>query len=406
MDNHENCHVEPLENVYDVIIVGAGPAGGAAAYVLGEAGFRVLVLEKEKLPRYKPCGGAVSAALLAQFPFSFDPVIESSIRSVSYALVDRQVTVTVPDGLVYMVMRSEFDHYILEHARAEVRQGVAVRRIEERAGGMMVETQAGETFAARYLIGADGASSIVAKSVGLRRNKLLAAAIEAEVPVPESVMARFAHRTHFIFGEVRKGYLWIFPKANHLSVGIGVLNPGRGELQHTLRRVMSRYGILLEGVRLHGHPLPIYTGREPIATQHVFLVGDAAGLVDPLTGEGIRLAMQSGRLAAKAIIREKPAQYANDVYRQIGRSHMVGLAFAQIFYRYPRACFALAVRNPLATYAFVDLISGRATYSKVIMRLIATLPLFLLVEAATRLVGLTGNTRLQWRIQHSLEPNI
>lgn len=245
----------------------------------------------------------------------------------------------------------------------------------------------------------------MAKSLGLRRGKLVAAAIEAEVPVDEAVMRRFADAPLFIFGEVRMGYLWVFPKAYHLSVGIGALKPKPGELQATLRRVMTTYGISLDGVKLHGHPLPVYVRREPIATPRVLLVGDAAGLVDPMTGEGIRLAVQSGRLAAEAIIRETLEAYAWQVHRHIGRSHMAGLALAHIFYRFPHACFRLVVQNPLATFAFVDLISGRTTYPKVITRLLGSLPLFLLIEMAAKLVGLVNGPDMKERFLTAVYKN-
>lgn len=391
---------------YDVIIAGAGPAGSTAAYFLGEAGRRVLVLEKERLPRYKPCGGGLAAGLLEQFPFSFDPVIESRVRSISYALAGRTVTVPVANGAVYMVMRDRFDAHVLAHARAEVRDGTPVRSVTELEDRVVVETRTGEVFEGHYLIGADGANSVVAQAVGLRRGKTLAAAIEAEVPVSQEVMRRFDSAPLFIFGEVRMGYLWIFPKADHLSVGIGALQPARGALPATLARVMARYGISLDGVRLHGHPLPIYTRREPIATARTLLAGDAAGLVDPLTGEGIRHAVKSGRLAAEAILAGRPDEYTAQVHRHIGRSHTFGLGLAWLFYHLLRPCFELGVRNPLATRAFVDMLSDHAGYPQVILRLFGTLPVHLLVEALAGVAGRLGGPGSRRRIRSVVYPGM
>ncbi|HLF01096.1 MAG TPA: geranylgeranyl reductase family protein, partial [Anaerolineales bacterium] len=331
-----------MPDLYDVIIVGAGPGGATAAYYLGEVGKRVLLLEKETLPRYKACGGGVSARLLAEtFPFSFEPVIETRIQAVAYVLDGNIVTVPVPDYGVQTVMRDRFDAHILSHAKAEVRQGVTVRNVTEAADRVIVETATGETFETRYLIGADGANSVVARSLKLRRGKITAAAIEAEVLVSPEVMRRFNDTLWFIFGDIHLGYAWIFPKANHLSVGIAALHPAHGELQTALARMAARYGLSLDGVQLRGHPIPIYTRREPIATRRALLVGDAAGLADPFTGEGIRLAIKSGRLAAQAILAGSPQQYPGMIYRQIGMCHLWGLGLAHIFFQFQRAFFTL-----------------------------------------------------------------
>ena len=276
-----------MNTKYDVIIVGGGPAGGTAAYFLGRAGRRVLILEKDLLPRYKACGGGISVHILEQFPISFETVIESKVKAISYALGAETITVPVSDQSVRMVMRDEFDAYLLKHAAAEIRQGVAVSAVEERADGVIVETAEGERIEGSYLIAADGANSVVARSVGLRRKKVMAGAIEVEAVVPAEVFARFADKPIFIFGEVATGYLWIFPKSDHLSVGIGALYPKPGELQATLERVMTRYGISIRGQPQKGHPIPIYNRREPISTHRTLLVGDAAGLVDPFSGEKV-----------------------------------------------------------------------------------------------------------------------
>lgn len=393
-----------MSDLYDVLVIGGGPAGGAAAYFLGEAGQRVLVLEKEMLPRYKTCGGGLSATLLEQFPFSFEPVIQARVTEIAYALGQRWVSVPASGGPLCMVMRADFDAHLLAQARAEVRQGVCVRRVEESEEGIQVHAGDGQVFRGRYLVAADGANSSAARSLGLRQGKTLAAALEVEAPATPEAMRRFASTMVFVFGEIPRGYLWIFPKADHLSVGIGALRPKPGQLQAVLRRVMARFGISLEGLPLHGHPLPIYTRREPIATRRALLVGDAAGLVDPFSGEGIRFALKSGRLAAEAILSGQIDRYAERVYRQIGLEHRLAAALAQLFYRFPRTCFALGVRNPFTTQAFLDLLDDRAGYAQVIARMFGTLPVFFLAESLAALAGLVGGAERKRRLREAFYP--
>lgn len=385
--------------IYDVIIVGAGPGGATAAYFLGEAGLRVLVLEKKTLPRYKACGGGVSMRTLQQFPFPFDPVIETRVSTISYAFGKEAITMRLPNQSVAMVMRDRFDAHILAHAAAEIRQETAVSKVYEESDAVVVNTTDGGIFRGHYLVGADGANSVVARSLGLRRGKTLAAAIEVEVKPPPAVMQAFAGSPLFIFGEIRSGYLWIFPKDNHLSVGIGALHPRPGTLQTTLKRVMARYDIALEDTDFRGHPIPIYTRHEPIATRRTLLVGDAAGLVDPLTGEGIRLAVKSGRLAAEAILSGHPEHYPGTIYRKIGIGHTFGLSLAWVFYRFPRLCFELGVRNPFASLAFANMLADEADYPQVILLLMGTLPLYLVIEILSRLIGTVGGDRRRQQLQ-------
>jgi geranylgeranyl reductase family protein len=387
---------------YDVIVAGAGPGGATAAYFLGRAGRRVLVLEKERLPRYKPCGGGISAVLLEQFPFSFEPVFESRPAEVVYSLRGEAVSVPLAGRPLRMVMRDSFDSFLLDRTGAEVRAGRPVRKVREEAGRVEVETADGEVFSAAHLIGADGANSAVARSLGLRRGKAPAAAIEAEVRVPPEALARFEGRLEFLFGEVRLGYLWIFPKRDHLSVGIGALLPGPGMLQKQLRRVMAEQGIDLDGAPLRGHPLPINLRRGPVCTRRTLLVGDAAGLMDPLSGEGIRPAILSGRLAAEAILAGRPESYAAAVERRLGRNRLPALFLALLFYLLPDFCFELGARNPIVTQAFMDLLGGRIGYPNLILQTFATLPVFLATETAAWLAGRLGGDSRADRIRKTV----
>jgi geranylgeranyl reductase family protein len=346
---------------YDIIVVGAGIGGAAAAYYLGEAGCRVLVLERERLPRYKPCGGGVPGSIFRYFPFSLDQAIETRVSRIRYSYRgEEEVTVPLPDEAIFMVMRDKFDALVLEQARCEVREATAVTEVVEGQDSVVVSTKDGHEFRGRYLIGADGANSITARELGLRRGKVMGAAIEAEVPL--SPTADWAQTALFEFGALKGGYLWVFPKREHLSVGIGSFGKRKEKLRDTLRQEMAKFGISLDGVTLHGHPLPIYLRSERLNTARSLLVGDAAGLMDPLSGEGIRYAVKSARLAAEAIIQGELDKYTAWVQSEIGANLSRARWIATLFYGLPHLCFRLAAHNPRVTRLLVKMLNDRATY--------------------------------------------
>ncbi|MHB0874850.1 MAG: geranylgeranyl reductase family protein [Anaerolineae bacterium] len=365
---------------YDVVIAGAGPAGAAAAFFLGQAGQKVLVLERQHLPRYKPCGGMFSANVAAQFPFSFAPVIERRVEAFTYTFGQRATTVPRPGQTMYCAMRDRLDYHIISHAQVQLDDGVAIAAVEERPDSVLVRTDSGATVTSHYLIGADGANSVVGRSLGWRHGASLGAAIEVEVEASEAQIGPYARAAHFLFGDVPWGYLWIFPKADHLSVGIGSFRPGGLALRPVLERVMRRFGIPLRGARIRGHALPFTDRRWPIASRRVLLAGDAAGLVDPLSGEGIRPAIKSARFAAAAILSEDLGRYVRLVDSHIRRPHAYARLLSHFFYGAPRLCYDLAVSDPAASDLFAGVLADTINHREVFLRLWKLVPPHLLAR--------------------------
>ena len=355
---------------WDVIIVGAGAGGAAAACFLSKQGCRVVVLEKERLPRYKACAGGVPPGAQRLLPFDLSPVTEAVVTDVIYALRrEKRHEQPLYGEAMLMVNRADFDHYVLRQADVEIVEGAEVTALEETGGRVRVRTQEGKTYAARYLIGADGANSRVARALGLRRGRQLGLALEAEVTPGEEVMARYRNRALFLFGALRKGYIWIFPKRHHLSVGIGSFGKTKEDLSAILRREMAALDISLEGVCETAHPLPIHLYAEPLQRGRCLLVGDAAGLVDAFLGEGIRHAVHSARLAADAILNDDVAGYSAAVKAEISAGLAPARWAARFFYGYADLAYWCVERNPELTRLFLRLVSGELSYGALVRRL-------------------------------------
>lgn len=294
---------------FDVIIVGAGQAGTAAAFDLATAGLRTLLLDKAAFPRVKACAGGVTTKALALYRFSIAPVIRRRTASMLISYKQRSEVLSQSRGTVCaLTIRAELDDYCLQKALeqgAEFLQIRGLQQIEQTPDGVELRTRCGHAFSADVLIGADGAHSQVRALSGELELPRTAVALEAQVSLND--LERLPEFT-FDFGEVKHGYGWLFPKHDHVNVGIYTARPQDAAFS---KQILRDYAARRLGTsRLHHYlGFPIATGGTHYrpTNDRVLLVGDAAGWADPLLGEGIHNAIKSGQAAAAAIVEARAA---------------------------------------------------------------------------------------------------
>jgi geranylgeranyl reductase family protein len=346
-------------SAFDVAIVGAGPAGSVAAHRLAAAGASVLLVDKAVFPRDKPCGGGVTGRAARLLPFSIEPVVEDVVDRLECRLgYGSRFERRARAPLAYMTQRARLDHFLVDKAAeagADVRDGVKVTDV--RANAVSVD---GEEIAARIVIGADGCNGSAAKMLGLAQEIVYGVALEANYPHE----SRFAHAMTLDIAAVRGGYGWVFPKGDHVNVGVGGDESEGPKLRAHLRRCCEAHGIDPDAGRdARGYRLPMRRPGSRLAHGTAAVIGDAAGLVDPFSGDGMYEAFLSAQLvtdAALAVLSGTVAglePYAAAVERRITPLTSAGWGARAAFARFPRTTFAIA-RLPVTFRAVEKLLRG------------------------------------------------
>ena len=303
----------------EVIVVGAGPSGSTAAREIAARGHEVLLLDRARFPRDKPCGGGVTVRCANLLPFSIEPVVEDVVTHAWLRVRNgRDIERNAGGVLTYMTQRRRLDAFLVERAQeqgVQFRDGQTVTSVQRLGDGTYEVRTRDDVHTARVVIGADGANGIVANRLGYDGIPDGAAALEGNLPYPDGVPARFRGRVVLNFGYVPGGYGWVFPKGDHVNVGVGGWKHAAGpRLRAALNHLCALYGLdadRIEGLR--GHTLPMAQPGMTIAAQGSAVIGDAAGLVDPLSGEGIYAALASGVAVAPAA-----ADYLDGVTGDLG----------------------------------------------------------------------------------------
>ena len=355
---------------WDVLVVGAGPAGAAAARSAALSGARVLLVEREQLPRYKRCGGGLigpSREALAAAGLDVAALSRDTVGRITFTSRGRQRFTRTAPAFLPMVLRSELDAALVDAAvaaGAQLRTGVTVTSYAQDGDTVTVGTRSGP-LSARAVVAADGSGGRAAAHVGVVYDQV-DLGMEAELPTPPG--SDWAGHVLLDWGPVPGSYGWVFPKGDTLTVGvIGDRAEGEG-VRAYYRDFVASLGLDL-ATALHdgGHLTRVRAPGSPLQRGAVLVAGDAAGLLEPWTREGISFALRSGRLAGAAAAGEV-SSYAPAGERELGADVAAGRRALAAFTRHPGAVHGVMWAVPPMWELFVRLVSGRTTMARQLER--------------------------------------
>lgn len=363
-----------MTQTIDILVLGGGPAGSAAAKRAADLGLSVAIIDKAVFPRDKLCGGMLSGRSIRALEALF-----AGQSSVPKALVSRDILFRwagaevaefqAPHDLT-LTMRYDFDAELQRHAvekGAKTFYGARDIALDPDKNQIRID---GQTLNYRVLIGADGANSQVARTLFGRAMNPKTIGFGLEVEVPHASLEKPPH-VQIDFRAVNWGYGWVFPKSSGWTIGVGGLLCRNPDMKSRMADYLTSVGVDPGSAKVKGHHLPFGDYRKIPGRKNVLLAGDAAGLVDPLTGEGIAYALESGALAveaAKTALDHGKPEHAIRHYRKALQPQFSELANA-VFLR--RLAFLprleglfrdrLTHSDRLRT-AFFDLLDGQESY--------------------------------------------
>ena len=376
---------------YDVIIIGAGPSGAIASKTCAEKGLRTLLLEKEGLPRFKLCGGAVSMSALSHVDFGIErDLIEREGYGERVHFKNRQIEVRRKSRMAILVSRDKFDAFLVSKAvdaGVELHEVEKARSLNQKQSTIVVETNKGE-YNAKVVIGADGVNSIVSRYVReAYKPEELGLCIAAEIPASNAEVDEYIENAVDIhYGIAKLGYGWVFPKEKHFSVGVGGNLSSMKNSRNIFMTFLKNLGFSTDVVT-HAHLIPSGGYEREVCSDRIILVGDAAGFVDPFYGEGIKYAFISGKLAAERVAESYEngdfSKSALDSYKTLcrtmfGENLKYSLRLTRLMNKYPNIFFRLLSSDKKVLDKGLEVSAERMEYKEYLRWLLPRVPYFML----------------------------
>lgn len=383
--------------LYDLAVIGGGPAGATCARHAAESGLDVVLLEKSHHPRNKPCGGAIGPQAIRNLDVDISSVAERSFHAALIHTPSGKKVMLASENLIgQLVTRSKFDHLLLqkaEKAGVEVIQDTEIVSLEQTRAGVRA-LAVGDSYKSHLLVGADGVNGIISKEIGIRskwRSEQIALCISADVPMEqgdvESVMITNEvdgfPAIELFFNLVSWGYGWCFPKKNGFSIGIGCRMDKQENLKQSWEKLISlievEKGVKLDTSNRVQYRVPLGSRLNRSTARRSMIIGDAAGLASPLTGEGVSFAVQSGILAAniavEAVEMKSPlhiAKYDDQLKKSIGNELRDSRWIAEVLHKsdkHTELLFQIATEDLVMRKYMTDIVSRVTTFSDMKVRI-------------------------------------
>ena len=358
----------------DVTVIGAGPAGALLAYLLAVRGLRVVLVEKARLPRVKPCGGGLNHKTLELLPFSIEPVVERVVSRLVFTQKLRHPFMrTYPEPLASLVTRCSFDHFLVQRAAAagvQVYDACRVSSVDEGVRCLTLRTPK-VTWHSRYLAFADGAKGTLRRQLGFPATAPHDLGFDLDVEAGPACPWK-PDALYIDWGSWPQCYAWAFPKADHWSIGVKGPPMQSRRLARYLRQFMQHWQLQPAADRLSylAHMLPTRAPGTPLVRGRALVLGDAAGLLEPFTGEGIYYAVRSAHLAAVALLEASaddtsPQAYEVAVDAEIMPELSGARVLQQLFDTYPGLFHLLVRSRPRYWRALAKILRGERGFADV-----------------------------------------
>lgn len=372
--------------IHDLIIVGAGPAGATAAEKASQSGLDVLILDKEEFPREKPCGGGLSAGAYDELGEELpEDLIEKRCYGMRSLYKDRVHITRTETPVAYMIKREEFDHYLLKKAlqAGSVFSKEECRSVRETSGLVEVETDR-STHYGKYCIGADGFFSVTSKAVRepFSPDEVRFCLVSRHKTEEHPIYKEDNPLVELDFGFIKKGYGWLFPKSGFISAGMGGDMIGAKELSELYKTFLEAHGIDGDG-KPRGCYIPVSNMKHKIHTDRIMLAGDAAGLVDSFSGEGIRNAIISGRLAARSATEALNSKgiivsYGKRINSLLASDMKWSEKISHLSYRFEDIVFGHLLREDRIMNNYFQVLRGKRSYRSFFFSTAFALPFIML----------------------------